>query len=190
MKSSKYQHIDDKELLDNYYRDGDNEWLGILLPRYTLMLYGVCMKYLKDEELARDSVQQVFLKVLNELKKYRVDYFKSWVYILAKNHCLMQLRTKATHFREVNENLLQTPPLDEEQMRLKEKERSLDNMKEALVMLNDEQRICVTLFYLEKKSYHEISSHTQFTLSQVKSHIQNGKRNLRINLERMNQNEK
>ena len=64
----------------------------MLLQRYTLMLLGVCMKYLKNEEDAKDSVQQIFLKVIIEIEKYKVDYFKSWLYMVAKNHCLMKLR--------------------------------------------------------------------------------------------------
>src|SRR6476646_297552 len=90
----KLNHIGDKELLDRFYGDHDNKWLGILLPRYTLLLLGVCMKYLKNEEDAKDSVQQIFLKVIGELHKYKVEYFKSWIYMIAKNHCLMKLRYK------------------------------------------------------------------------------------------------
>jgi len=81
-------------LLERFYADRDNQWLGMLLERYTLLLLGVCMKYLKNEELAKDSVQQIFLKAITELQKYRVEYFKSWIYMVAKNHCLMQLRDK------------------------------------------------------------------------------------------------
>ena len=79
----------DQEILENYYTRHDNEWLGVLLERYTLLLLGVCMKYLKNEEEAKDSVQQIYLKVIQELQKYKVEYFKSWLYMVAKNHCLM-----------------------------------------------------------------------------------------------------
>ena len=89
-----HKNISDQELLERFYADRDNQWLGILLERYTLLLLGVCMKYLKNEELARDSVQQIFLKAITELQKYRVEYFKSWIYMVAKNYCLMQLRDK------------------------------------------------------------------------------------------------
>ena len=94
MSIDKYKHISDQELLENFYTTHDAEWLGILVPRYTLLLLGVCMKYLKNEEEAKDSVQQIFLKVIQELHKYKVEYFKSWLYMVAKNHCLMKLREK------------------------------------------------------------------------------------------------
>ena len=82
-----YQHITDNELLIYYYTEKDNKWVGILLQRYTLLLLGTCMKYLKNEEEAKDAVQQIFLKAITELSKYKVEYFKSWIYMVAKNHC-------------------------------------------------------------------------------------------------------
>ncbi|HQR02228.1 MAG TPA: sigma-70 family RNA polymerase sigma factor, partial [Ferruginibacter sp.] len=90
MNSGRLHNAPDAELLQQFYSDGNNEWLGILLERYTMLLLGVCMKYLKNEEEAKDAVQQVFLKAIHELHKYKVEYFKSWIYMIAKNHCLMQ----------------------------------------------------------------------------------------------------
>lgn len=184
MKPGKYNHIDDNELLQRFYADHDNEWLGILLQRYTMLLLGVCMKYLKNEEDAKDSVQQVFLKAINELHKYKVDYFKSWIYMVAKNHCLMKLRDKGKYTAEINEHLMATPDETTDKNNYIEKDRALTDMAQALTQLNKEQQLCVTLFYLEKKSYQEIVTQTSFSLLQVKSHIQNGKRNLKILLEK------
>jgi RNA polymerase sigma-70 factor (ECF subfamily) len=180
----KYQHITDQQLLDKFYETRDNHWLGILLQRYTLLLLGVCMKYLKNEELARDSVQQIFLKAITELHKYKVDYFKSWIYMVAKNHCLMQLRDKpGKNTIEVNEKIAEKAEENDKQKLLQD-EKVYELLSVALNELNPEQQQCVTLFYLQKKSYLEISEATGFTLMQVKSHIQNGKRNLRILIER------
>ena len=179
------KHISDQELLEKFYADRDNQWLGILLERYTLLLLGVCMKYLKNEEQARDSVQQIFLKAITELQKYRVEYFKSWIYMVAKNHCLMKLRDQQgkravevndIHVQTVDETLEGNPHL--------EKDELLDRMAGALEQLNVEQKQCIILFYLEKRSYHEITEITGFSLMQVKSYIQNGKRNLKIMLDK------
>lgn len=186
MNSNKYQHISDTELLDRFYTDHDNEWLGILLERYTMLLLGVSMKYLKNEEEAKDAVQQVFLKTISELHKYKVEYFKSWIYMIAKNHCLMKLRGKNRYTAEVNEQTLSVPAEPEEKNTLLEKDRNLDNLAEAIKQLNEEQQHCVTLFYLEKKSYLEIAQQSNFSVMQVKSHIQNGKRNLKNIMEKMN----
>ncbi|MEY2917274.1 MAG: hypothetical protein RIS73_988 [Bacteroidota bacterium] len=184
MSHGKYNHIDDNELLKKFYADHNNEWLGILLQRYTLLLLGVCMKYLKNEEEAKDAVQQVFLKAINELHKYKVDYFKSWIYMVAKNHCLMKLRDKGKYTIEINDQLMATPDEATDKNNYIEKDKALTNMAEALLQLNKEQQLCVTLFYLEKKSYQEITAQTQFSILQVKSYIQNGKRNLKLLMEK------
>src|SRR5450631_438569 len=91
---SQHTRLTDQEILRHFYAYHDNEWLGPLLERYTLLLYGVSMKYLKNPEDARDAVQQIFLKAITELHKYEVSYFSSWLYMIAKNHCLMQLRNQ------------------------------------------------------------------------------------------------
>ena len=178
------KHISDQELLEKFYADHDNQWLGILLERYTLLLLGVCMKYLKNEELARDSVQQIFLKAITELQKYRVEYFKSWIYMVAKNHCLMQLRDKpGKNTIEVKESIPAAgDETDKESLLLNEK--TYEYMSEALKELNADQQLCVTLFYMEKKSYHQITEQTGYSMMQVKSHIQNGKRNMRLLIEK------
>ena len=180
MLTEKDNDITDSELLKRFYSDQDNRWLGILLPRYTVMLLGVCMKYLKNEEDSKDCVQQVFLKVISELPKYKVEYFKSWIYMIAKNHCLMKLRGEKNFTVEITENLLQTEEVLEEKKNHLDKEQLLVTLEEALKELNEEQKICVQLFYLEKKSYTEITDITGYTMLQVKSHLQNGKRKLKI----------
>jgi RNA polymerase sigma factor (sigma-70 family) len=177
-----YQHLTDQELLQRFHADGQTEWLGLLLKRYTLMLFGVGMKYLRDEEEAKDLVQAVFLKALTELPKYKVDYLKSWLYMIARNHCLMKLRNKNTTlpFEERADEWADT--LTEPSA--PNQEAMLDSMEQALQELNPEQRTCVTLFYLQKQSYQQITEQTGFTLLQVKSYIQNGKRNLKIQLQK------
>jgi RNA polymerase sigma factor (sigma-70 family) len=184
VKHDQYAHITDQQLLEHFYADRNNHWLGILLQRYTLLLLGVCMKYLKNEEEAKDSVQQIFLKAITELHKYRVEYFKSWIYMVAKNHCLMKLRDKPGRQTEIKEQMAVTPGEDNGINAHLEKDRQLELMDESLQELNNEQKLCVTLFYLEKRSYQEIADQTGFNMMQVKSYIQNGKRNLKILLDK------
>lgn len=183
MSKELYKDINDSELLQRFWQTQNNEWLGILLQRYTLLLFGVCMKYLKDENEARDCVQQIFLKVIQEVSKYKIDYFKSWLYMVAKNQCLTLLRDKKgkvpvaltetnAHFAQEEQNGEEDPVITD------------DLLKEALKGLNEEQYKCVTLFYLQKNSYQQISEITGYSLLQVKSYIQNGKRNLRLMIEK------
>ena len=185
MKQEKYQHMSDQELLEQFYRDHDNEWLGHLLQRYTLLLLGVSMKYLKNQDEAKDSVQHIFLKVIQELQKYKVEYFKSWLYMVAKNHCLMILREKQGRIMsEIPDKFLAEPAEQTDMEKLADNEHTLELVESSLKELNPEQQQCLTLFYLQKKSYQQVSEETGFSLLQVKSYIQNGKRNLKILLER------
>jgi len=184
VKDNPSNHISDQELLEQFYANHDNQWLGLLLQRYTLLLLGVCMKYLKNEEEAKDCVQQIFLKTITELHKYRVEYFKSWLYMVAKNHCLMKLRDRQGKYpAEIKEQMLISSDEEGNKNVHIEKDRQLELMNDCLEELNKEQKQCVTLFYLEKRSYQEIAQDTGFTLMQVKSHIQNGKRNLKLSME-------
>jgi len=181
----KYQDISDKDLLQRFWQTQNNEWLGILLQRYTLLLFGVCMKYLKDENDARDCVQQIFLKVIQEAGKYKIDYFKSWLYMVAKNQCLTLLRDKKGKAPlELNDNNSQLAEDAEVLMDNGSPVVSDEMLQVALQELNEEQYKCVTLFYLKKRSYQEISEITGYPMLKVKSYIQNGKRNLKLNIQR------
>ena len=180
MQQGPFHHMTDQELLARYYDQHNNDWLGVLLQRYTLLLFGVCMKYMKEEEEARDCVQQIFVKVITELPRYHVEYFKSWIYTIARNHCLMRLRDGHGRVASLSDSMLAAWDQEGGNSQHWEKEKLLQWMDEALDELGKEQKRCVTLFYLEKRSYQEIAETTGFTLMQVKSHIQNGKRNLKL----------
>ena len=183
MNVERSDHISDATLLENFYHDHNNQWLGMLLQRYTLMLLGVCMKYLKNEEDAKDSVQQIFLKVIIEIEKYKVDYFKSWLYMVAKNHCLQKIRSnKNISTTELPGDFMQL----DEPLHLEEvlnKEVKFELMEKCLEQLATDQKQMVELFYLQEKSYKEISEITGNDWNLVRSRIQNGRRNLKICME-------
>lgn len=179
----------DSELLERFSQTRDNEHLGILLQRYTYLLLGVCMKYLKNEEEAKDAVQQVFLKVIHELPRYKVEYFKSWIYTIARNHCLMQLRNKGKQTSPINEKIVAAEESLTSKEQLLQQDLQLNQLNRAFDQLNEEQKLCVTLFYLKKQTYQQIAESSGFTLMQVKSFIQNGKRNLKLQLLKMQDHE-
>jgi RNA polymerase sigma factor (sigma-70 family) len=180
--STQYNTVSDDELLHAYRRTGDNAWLGHLLQRYTVLLIGVAMKYLKDKDAAHDAVQQIFLKSLTHLPAGEIGNFKGWLYVLMRNQCLQQLRDKV-HFAA--DEALHNIAADSDHIEaLKQREITLTDMQEALKELSPDQRVCVDAFYLQRKSYHEIMAATGFSFAQVKSYIQNGKRNLKIVLMR------
>jgi len=186
LASSRHTELDDEQLLRRYRESGDNAWLGLLLQRYTVLLIGVAMKYLKDKDAAHDAVQQVFLKSLTALPSGEILNFRGWLYILMRNHCLQQLRDKSYHAPE--DVLDRVAAAEEDKAAHLEKELDLEEMAQGLERIPAEQRSCITEFYLKRKSYQQIMDETGLSFAQVKSHIQNGKRNLRIYLTRQQQN--
>lgn len=176
-KKDSYIRLSDEELLAMYRQEQNNEWIGYLLERYTLLLLGVAMKYLKDKEQAHDAVQQIFLKALVHLPNGEIQNFKGWIYVLMRNHCLQTLRDKRYNVPEETLAQLSAGPDTKEDAH--QKEYTLDQMEEAMKELNPDQRQAITMFYLNKLSYHQIMDQTGYTFMQVKSHIQNGKRKLK-----------
>lgn len=177
-QKQKHSDLSDEELLGKYRSTGDNEWLGILLQRYTLLLLGVGLKYLKDRSAAEDAVQHIFEKTLKQLPPGTIHNFKGWLYVLLKNHCLQILRSKKIYFSDAP---LDTLSQDEEPLNeIRQKEATLAEMERSLDELNADQRCAIELFYLKKMSYQQIMEQTGYSFMQVKSHIQNGKRNLKL----------
>ncbi len=173
-----YINLTDEEVLQAYRSNGDSRLLGIVLQRYTMLLLGVAMKYLKDKDEARDAVQQIFLKAITHLPKGEIANFKGWLYILMRNHCLQLLRDKTYKAPEETLNYVRDVPTNLEEIHLHN--YTLEQMNESLGELSMEQKNCIQLFYLEKQSYQQIIERTGLNFAQVKSHIQNGKRNLKI----------
>jgi len=176
--TSQYISLSDEELLNRYRSSNNSELLGILLQRYTMLLLGVAMKYLKDKNTAQDAVQQVFLKAITHLPTEPIQNFKGWLYILMRNHCLQLLRDKQYITDETA--LAYTPQTEDDKEERIWKDATLEKMQAAIDALEETQRQCITLFYLQKKSYKQIIAITRYSFEQVKSYIQNGKRNLKI----------
>lgn len=174
----------DQELIRAYRRSHDLRVLGELYAPYMELVLGVCLKYLKDSEAARDAVMNIFEELVEKLKKHEVDNFKGWLYVLAKNHCLMQLRKDGKmKTTEIPETFMQS----DEELHLNgvmEKESNLKAMEDCMETLPQDQRSSVSLFYLEGKCYQEIAEITGQEWNKVRSQIQNGKRNLKICIEK------
>ncbi|MBC7867160.1 MAG: sigma-70 family RNA polymerase sigma factor [Gloeobacteraceae cyanobacterium ES-bin-316] len=170
----------DDELVVNYKTTGDLRVLSDLYQRYMELVYGVCLKYLKDEEEAKDAVLNIYEELVNKVKKYEINNFKSWLYQLAKNHCLMKLRSGKKFIKApIDVSLMQ----NEETVHLNgvmEKEEHFKHLDFCMQQLIPEQRQVVSLFYLEGKCYNEITALTDIEWKQVRSFIQNGRRNLKI----------
>jgi RNA polymerase sigma-70 factor, ECF subfamily len=179
----------DEELIGRYLHDKDPEILGSLYQRYIHLVYGVCLKYLKDREESKDTVMLIFEKLLVEIERHEIHNFKSWLYVMTKNFCFRKLQSeksvsiKMQQYSEeqIMESTFELSPLDEAKP-----ENLTEALKQCIEKLKAEQRVCIELFYFNEKCYQEISDLQKLPLTKVKSYIQNGKRNLKICLENKN----
>ena len=179
-----YKNQTDEELIAMYKETDDLDIVGVLYDRYTALTFGVCLKYLRDREESRDAVMQIFEKLMVSLKTHEVSSFKGWLYVTARNHCLMQLRAKkGKNFEQLSPSLVETGS-NGHQEHGDEIETNLARLEKCMQSLAREQGECVRMFYLQKKCYREITETTGYDLNKVKSYIQNGKRNLKICMER------
>ena len=189
-KVKENSELSDLELLALYRDTRDKEHVGVLYKRYSHLVFGLCMKYFKDEDQAADAVTNIFTKLFDDLLKHKVEYFKSWLYTYSKNHCLMQLRSAKSNLRKSLDYSADFKVLmensEDSHLNANKREQEYALLEQALTGLGEEQRICVELFYLKDKSYVQISEITGHDLNKVKSYIQNGKRNLKIMLEQNN----
>ncbi|MCW3072980.1 MAG: polymerase sigma70 factor [Flaviaesturariibacter sp.] len=174
----------DSELVQQYAASGDMQMLGELYQRYMDLVYGVCLKYLKEPEDARDAVLNIFEELIVKLQKHKVEQFRSWLHQVAKNHCLMRLRSeKGKTGVKIDLSIVQS----EETMHQEdawERESHFNGMEDCLAQLPPKQRQVVELFYLQSKCYKEITAVTGVEWNQVRSFIQNGRRNLKSCMEK------
>jgi len=185
------KHRTDEELITDFALSGDLERLGVLYARYMPLVYGVCLKYLKDREESSDAVMQIFEKLISEIPKQKIENFRSWLHVVSKNYCLMQLRSeksKKERFDEwlndpvvFMENNYSLHPVDEDKTDIDKR------LSECIERLKEEQKDCIKLFYFENKCYREIASSRGLDENKVKSYLQNAKRNLKICLEEKNE---
>ena len=178
----KRSNLSDEALIERYQKDLRKRWVGELFNRHAHLVFGVCMKYLKNEPEAKDATIGIFEKLMKDLETAKVDRFSSWIYTVSKNHCLMILR-KQNHpdRRKFELNGTEVAEVEEADDKVLN-ELKYDSLEQAIGELKDDQRVCIRLFYLERKSYKEIVDQTDYNLKEVKSHIQNGKRNLKLKL--------
>ena len=175
--------VPEAERLAEYRRHGDVTLLGMLYEPYMDMVFGVCFKYLRDEEECKDAVMQIFEKLVSDLRQHEVSNFKSWLHSVARNHCLMKLRmSRVTAGQEAAGEWVQELEAagGDDAFTLN---GQLDALDECLQKLANEQRVSIELFFLQNKCYRDIAGETGFEIGKVKSYIQNGKRKLKICIE-------
>lgn len=174
----------DEILLEHIKQTGDKKGFAILYKRYAHLLLGWCLRYLKSQEASEDAVMDILEQLIQNLHRYQISDFKNWLFLVTRNHCYMRLRGQ-THILiddlsriDGEENM---ESVEEVHLHIEQRE---NHLHEAIESLRGPQKECIVLFYFKKKSYKEIAELTGYEEKKVKSHIQNGKRNLRLELEK------
>lgn len=185
-------HKSDEERLQQFRLTGDLDILGEIYNEYIHLVYGVCLKYLNNREESKDAVNKIFEILITEIPKFEILNFRSWLYVLTKNHCLMEIRknkTEKKRFEKYSDDYFMestdiSHPIDEVP------ESNLeDQLKACIEKLKQEQKQCIQLFYYDTKCYKEIAQQLKIEEQKVKSYIQNGKRNLKICLEQQREHQ-
>ncbi len=178
-RKKNYSECSTDELLTLYQEKGDQEALGVLYEKHLEMVYGVCIKYLTEKELAQDAVLDIFEQLTEKAKHHDIVKFDGWLFMLSKNHCLMQLRKMQKNVvLSIEDRNLEVH--EEEYIEIDERrEENLQSLEACIEKLPEEQKQVVTMFYLEEKSYKEIADFMQIDTEKVRSFIQNGRRNLK-----------
>ena len=174
----------DLELVERYRESGEGRYMAELYKRHTKMVLVLCYKYLKDKDVAKEAVMQIFENLLHNLRKYSIDNFRSWLMSVTRNHCLLMLRRESgiveycDFFQKNVEEFVEFEDIFTLNSK-EEEEKRYDSLFEAVEQLPEEQRDCITLFYLKGKTYSDITEITGYDFKQIKSYLQNGRRNLR-----------
>jgi RNA polymerase sigma-70 factor (ECF subfamily) len=173
----------DEELIEQFRKTGDSEFFGQLYNRYIPLIYGLCLKYLQDENKSQDAVMEIFEMLLPKIASYEIKVFKTWLYSVVKNHCFLLIKNNkreimvdfdANHMESESVLALLSEDVDEE------RESALNY---CMTKLSEPQRIAISKFFYEEMSYADIVEVTGYDLKSVKSYIQNGKRNLKLCIE-------
>jgi RNA polymerase sigma-70 factor, ECF subfamily len=184
----------DEELIDEFSSKGDLEILGELYSSYMHLVYGVCLKYLRDREESMDAVMQIFEKLVTEIPKQKIENFRSWLHVVTRNYCLMQIRSQKSRSDKHNEWIIDPGNFMENSSGLHPIDKEEPDMENALAdcieKLKDEQKKCIVQFYYEDRCYNEIAKNLGIDEKKVKSHLQNGKRNLKLCIEGKNERER
>ena len=186
------EYNSDEELLKHYKQSGNKELFADLFKKHVSVVYGTCLFYLQDKDEAQDATMQLFEKLMLDINNREIDNFKGWLSFVVRNHCISLIRKNKSQSKNIKsyyEFEYEAPDYEtEEKINSVNDDVLLENMKTCLPKLKENQRICVELFYLKNKSYQDIANETDFSLNEIKSYIQNGKRNLKLLLEDASKN--
>ena len=184
--------LSDRELIEEYKATEDLKVLGALYHRYTHLVAVLCMKYLKNKADSEDAAMEIFEVLIQDLRRHEIQNFKAWLFTVIRNHCFKRLRTKQRdkekerEYQKSDSTFMESDPVLDLEGESDVIQQNIGRLQEGIDSLKTEQRECIQLFYLKEMSYKEVVDITGHDMNKVKSHIQNGKRNLAIYFKGLN----
>ncbi len=191
LKRKNFSKMSDNELIAHYKLHKDKECVGELYKRYTGFTYAICLKYHKNSDKAKEAALEIFEELIDKLLQHEIKNFKSWLHTVARNHCLLSFRSKKNEeqFKD-NYQKYQNDFMEQDKVLYPDyvsKEENYQELELCIDQLKEEQKNCIVLFYLQNKSYVEVAEITGYSMKEVKSYLQNGKRNLKILMSKENE---
>lgn len=184
-KQTRSGMLSDEEVILKYKSTGSKRILAPLFKKYNEKLFGLAFYYLHERESAMDTVMETFEVILKTIDKKEITYFKGWAMSICRNICLKKIRD-VKKFDELKETSDSSVEYGDD---LVYKDETIEKLLEFIPELKENQRVCIHEFYLLGKSYEDISASYGMSFKEVKSYIQNGKRNLRVKFERSAKND-
>lgn len=188
----KQEYTSDEDLLKHYKQSGDKDLFAQLFKKHVKIIYGTCLFYLQDKDEAQDATMQLFEKLLKTINTQSINNFKGWLSFVVRNHCISIIRKNKSHQKNIHAyyefEYTEAKLEEEEKIYSVTDELMLQGLEQCLPKLKKPQQVCLTLFYLQNKSYQAIADETRYSLNEIKSYIQNGKRNLKLLLTELQQN--
>jgi len=181
--SHKISGLSDEELIAKFRKTQNKDCISTLFDRYSHLVYGLCLTYFKEPAKSKDAVLEIFEKTIDKIGNAEIRTFKPWLFTVSKNHCLNQLEKENVKIKNEREYMRTQDKVEIDGLNFGYetiKDERLQILMKAIDALKPDQKVCVELFYLKQKPYQEVADLTGFTMLQVKSYLQNGKRNLKI----------
>jgi len=156
---------------------GDKSALNLLYQNYADSIYGVILKITNNEELAQDALQETFVKVWRNSKRYDQKKAKlfTWLYRIARNTAIDKLRSYNNKFeKEVqidksNVYILPTSNLNQDVL----------DLREHVARLDDKYQIVINALFFEGMTQQEASEELDIPLGTIKSRLKIGLRELK-----------
>lgn len=161
---------------------GDINAFNLLFKNHYKSLCVSALLLIKDEKVAEDVVQDVFLKIWNKRKELEfVSNFNSYLYISVKNACLDQLR-KTRHTDDINEVEISDEALDPfHSVRIKELSKQL---KEATDSLPIQCKVIFEMVYVDGKKYQEVANELGVSINTIKTQLKRALAKMRVIMEK------